>query len=225
MVCQAPPGPGLSPSLIESQVSGRRLSRAGQQEEPKARVISIARAFSAEYAVSEVRTMKRTHSRPAWRIDATIALAEFLLPAIAAAGTVTVNEAQGKLSIDTTDAAVDEVLAQIGQSQGFEVERIGAAAVEKLSGNFAGSLGDVVARILQNENHMIVHSATAKAGIARIVLFGSGSKAETASSAAPTVGAATRGNAAGMPKPLPREVISPNPSATPQQRALTRSRS
>ena len=162
--------------------------------------------------------MRHPHTGQAWQHRTAIALAAFMLPAMAVAGTVTVNEAQGKLSIDTTDAAVDEILAHVGQSQGFEIERIGPVPDEKISGNFAGSLADVAARILQNENHMIVHSATAKTGIARIVLLGPPAKTDAvASAAAPAVATPGRRTAGSSPQPLPREVIAPSgPTPAPQ---------
>ena len=170
--------------------------------------------------------MRHSYTRQAWRRRVAIALAAFLLPAVAAAGTVTVSEDQGGLSVDTVDSPIDEILAQIAQTQEFQIVRMGPAPDEKLSGQFSGSLGVVIARLLQNENHLIVHSAKAKAGIARIVLFGPPGKSDAAPNSAPLAVAARGRGAAGLsPQPLSREVIAPSAPAAPPQPIAKRPRS
>jgi hypothetical protein len=170
--------------------------------------------------------MKSTHIPRAW-LRITMTLAVLLLPAIATAGTVTVNEEQGKLAIETVDTSVDEILSQIAQSQEFQIVRMGPAPEEKLSGQFSGTVNEVMARILQNENHLIVHSAKAKTGIARVVLFGPPSKSEIMqATAVPAAIAPGRRLNASSPQPLPREVIPPaNAQGQPQQPLTRRPRS
>ncbi len=170
--------------------------------------------------------MRQIKGKPAGLHCVAIALTAFLIPAMAIAGTITVNEEQGKLSIETVDAPIDEILAQIAQTQEFQIVRMGAAPDEKLSGQFSGSLGVVIARLLQNENHLIIHSAKAKAGIARIVLFGPPGRSDALPNAAPLAVAARGRGAAGMgPQPLSREVIAPSVPAVPPQPIAKRPRS
>ena len=149
----------------------------------------------------------------------------YLWPAAALAGSVTVNEEQGKLSIETVDTSIDELLSQIAQSQKFQIVRMGAAPDEKISGHFSGSVNEVMARILQNENHVIVHSEKAKAGIARVVLFGPPNKAEAilaAAISAPAAVAIGRRVNTGSPQPLPREVIAPSGPTPAAPQPITR---
>ena len=169
--------------------------------------------------------MKRITGQAIWRNRAAIALTAFLIPVAVSAGTVTVDEAASAIAVDSFDADVDEILGQIGQSQGFQIERVGPAPVEKVSASISGPLVDVVARILQNENHVILYSATAKAGISRVVLFGVGAKSDNQPGSAVMAAAAlSKRTTAGSPQPLPREVIAPTAPAAPVQPMAKRPR-
>lgn len=74
--------------------------------------------------------------------------------------------------VEASDASVDEVLAVLGTRFQFAVERGGPAAQPlRLSGRFAGTLEEVLDRLLRHQGHMIVRSAEAKAGVSRVVLL------------------------------------------------------
>ena len=149
--------------------------------------------------------MTRTITRPTWLKIAPFALAAaFLQPNAASSGTVTVSDIAAGIAVDAQDAAIDEILADVGRSQGFDVERVGGALGAPITGHFTGALGEVMAKILRNQSHMIEHSASAKAGIARIVVWGAAEKPKTvtAPSPAPTAVAAL----AATPAPLPAAV-------------------
>ena len=144
------------------------------------------------------------------------------------AGTVTVTTAQGLISVDANDASLDDVLARLGEQHGFQIRSSGKSpSADTISGQFEGTLGAVLARILHGESHMIMHSAGAKSGIARIVLFGASNSASAAATGqqiayqVPPVAAKTRSSAAvqpvAQPRPLAREVIPPVPRLPPQR--------
>ena len=144
------------------------------------------------------------------------------------AGTVTVTAAQGLISVDANDANLDEVLAKLGEQQGFKIRSTGKSqSADTISGQFEGTLAAVLARILHNESHMIMHSASAKAGIAQIVLFNAGNSAPAAATGqqmgyqVPPPAAKTRSSAPiqplAQPRPLAREVIPPVSRVPPQR--------
>jgi hypothetical protein len=144
----------------------------------------------------------------------------------ARAGTVAIEAANGRVTVDANDIALDEVLTRLGESQGFKLQvPPNAPHFDAISGRFEGPLTGVLTRLLHNESHMIIHSADTQSGIARIVLFGAGEEtsagvqAATPAPATPPIAVArTRATAAAavaQPKPLPREVI---PASAPQQR-------
>ena len=162
--------------------------------------------------------MRKSIGRPAWLSGMAVALAAFLIPSAAAAGSVTIDEDRGTFAIEAKDATVDEVLTRVGQSQGFSVERGGDTPGTTFSGRFTGPLKTVMARILENESHMIVHSATSKTGIARVLLLGPAeTPAPPVAVAVPAAGGSTTGTSTiPVPKPLPREVVGPAPTAAPQ---------
>ena len=148
------------------------------------------------------------------------------LPHISQAAQVSVTTVDNRVTIEATDAGIDEVLTRLGEAHGFQLQvPANAANFDSVSGRFEGSLRSVLSRLLDNESHMIVHSATAKSGIARIVLFGSNEQA--VSGTAPTaltpavvvrpVAARSRtAVAVTQAQPLAREII----SVPPQSRAV-----
>jgi hypothetical protein len=72
------------------------------------------------------------------------------------------------------DAELDAVLGKLGAALGFEISRSGNnAPAGTISGRFEGSIDIVLSRLLRGEGHMIQRSDEAKAGIVRVVLFGS----------------------------------------------------
>jgi hypothetical protein len=145
-------------------------------------------------------------------------MAAALLPACAAnAGTVTVEATLDQMTVDAKEASLDEILERIGEAEGFRIERVGSASNPgPITARFEGAFHGVLARVLHNESHMIVHSATAKAGIASIVLFGTGAATlPQRVAAARTRSAAT---ASAQPRPLAREVISPSQPQPPLAR-------
>ena len=106
-------------------------------------------------------------------IAAVLLAASHLVSAQAAAGTVTVETKQGRIVVVANEASLDEIMARLGEAQGFQIVRAGAAASpEPFTGRFEGSLNKVLERVLHTESHMVVHSANVACGIARIVLFG-----------------------------------------------------
>jgi hypothetical protein len=87
--------------------------------------------------------------------------------------------------VEASDASVDEVLAVLGARFQFTVERAGPAAQPlRLSGRFAGTLEEVLDRLLRHQGHMIVRSAEAKAGVSRVVLL----EAKAGATSAPPTG-------------------------------------
>ena len=155
--------------------------------------------------------MTRTITRPTWLKIAQFALAAaFLQPNAASSGTVTVSDIAAGIAVDAQDAAIDEILADVGRSQGFDVERVGGALGAPITGHFTGALGEVMAKILRNQSHMIEHSASAKAGIARIVLWGAAVTA-IAATPAPLPAAVAPGAIAAVP-PVPTKPPVPSRS-------------
>ena len=176
--------------------------------------------------------------RKAWTSVAATVLftAMMLAPNVGRAGPVSVNEAHGWITIDATEASVDLILTKLGEAEGFVLQvSWKTPRSDVVSGRFEGSLTTVLARLLHNESHMIVHSTDVDSGIARIVLFGaaddsSGGQTTTAPAtpspvaAAPVPAARTRSSPAPtsvQPKPLPREVIAP---PQPQRQSAARIR-
>lgn len=176
--------------------------------------------------------------RKAWTsvVATMMATALLIAPSVGRAGPVVVNDADGWITIEATEAGVDQILTQLGESQGFVLQvSWKTPRPDVVSGRFEGSLSTVLERLLHNESHMIVHSADADSGIARIVLFGAAedsSGGQTAGAAAapspvapaPIAAARTRSSpvpVAAQPRPLPREVIAPPP---PQRQSAARIR-
>ena len=88
------------------------------------------------------------------------------------AGEVRVVETSGSDSIliETRDASVDEVLAVLAVHFDFAVERDdGSGQAIRFSGPLQGSLDQLLERLLRHEGHIIVRSAEARAGVARVV--------------------------------------------------------
>lgn len=151
----------------------------------------------------------------------------------ASAGSIVLHDKAADISIETQDAPLDEVLDTIGRSQGFAVERVGGEPGGPISGRFSGNVREVIAYILQNESYVIEHSATAKAGIVRLLLMGTTGKEERAAPASSTAGggvvpnsatSSTRSNASAEPLPLPREVLQSTPAAVPLREQVRRPR-
>jgi hypothetical protein len=97
-----------------------------------------------------------------------------LLPAAGWAGEARVVEGSGpeRIVIDTSDANLEEVLAALAAHFEFAVERsapLGQAI--RFSGPLRGSLDQLLERLLRHEGHIVVRSAEAPAGIARVVLL------------------------------------------------------
>ncbi len=155
------------------------------------------------------------------------------LPHSGQAGPVSVTNVDGRLTVEATDAGVDEVLTRLGEVQGFQLlAPVTASRKDGISGRFEGSLDSVLSRILHNESHMIIHSANSQSGIARIVLFGlqgEATAATTAPSPAATRVVVTRSRTAtavvDQPRPLAREIISAPPQSRPVPPVPVRTRS
>ena len=88
------------------------------------------------------------------------------------AGEVRVVETSGSdnVVIETKDASVDDVLAVLAVHFDFAVERndVSGQAI-RFSGPLQGSLDQLLERLLRHEGHIIVRSAGARAGVARVV--------------------------------------------------------
>jgi hypothetical protein len=153
------------------------------------------------------------------------ALAAILVPAHADAGTFSVDASGPQITVEAKEARIEEILAEIGLSRGFDIEQIGDATGEPVSGRFSGPLLAVMDRILQNQSHVIVHSKTAPVGIARILLLDSNTVPDTPTAATPaaTPGARVTATAALAaptqgPQPLAREVLTSAPGVAPPVR-------
>jgi len=88
------------------------------------------------------------------------------------AGEVRVVATSGSDSvlIETRDASVDDVLAVLAVHFDFAVERNdGSSQAIRFSGPLQGSLDELLERLLRHEGHIIVRSAGARAGVARVV--------------------------------------------------------
>lgn len=156
--------------------------------------------------------MKHRRTRSIVQIAALLLLVSGLKPSATHASSVTVDGTVNQIAVAAHDASVDEVLGEIGRVQGFAVERASGEPGFAISGRFSGTIGDVMATILQNESYLIEHSSVATAGIVRIVLLGpAGTAPAAAVAAAPNlVAAAATRSAVPSPQPLPREVIAPS---------------
>jgi hypothetical protein len=153
------------------------------------------------------------------------------------AGDLTIYETNGQITVNAQDTSVDEILLNLANSHSFNIERFGPIApTDTISVRTVGSLRHVLTRVLKNENHLIIHSTAAKNGISRLVLFGARVEPTTATAAgtpqaqpkppqqAPHAQSAnrtrvtlarTRVMTKLQPKPLPREVISPEHQPAP----------
>jgi hypothetical protein len=100
--------------------------------------------------------------------------------------------------VETSDASADEVLAALAAHFGFAVERSAPSGqTVRFSGRLSGSLDQLLERLLRHEGHVIVRSAEARSGIARVVLM----EAKGGTTPAPSVAgpiAALRARAAFM---------------------------
>lgn len=77
-----------------------------------------------------------------------------------------------RVVVETSDASVDEVLAALAAHFGFAVERNAPSGqTVRYSGRLSGSLDQLLERLLRHEGHVIVRSAEARGGIARVVLM------------------------------------------------------
>jgi hypothetical protein len=100
------------------------------------------------------------------------ALFSFWASALGWAGEVRVVETSGSDSvlIETRDASADEVLTVLAVHFDFAVERnVGSGQAIRFSGRLQGSLDQLLERLLRHEGHIIVRSAGARAGVARVV--------------------------------------------------------
>jgi hypothetical protein len=77
-----------------------------------------------------------------------------------------------RVVIETSDASVDEVLATLAVHFAFAVDRsTPPGQTVRFSGRLSGSLDQLLDRLLRHEGHVIVRSAEAPGGIARVVLL------------------------------------------------------
>jgi len=77
-----------------------------------------------------------------------------------------------RVVVETSDANVDEVLAVLAAHFEFAVDRNAPPdQTVRFSGRLAGSLDQLLERLLRHEGHVIVRSAEARGGIARVVLL------------------------------------------------------
>jgi hypothetical protein len=96
------------------------------------------------------------------------------------------GESPERVVVQASDASVDEVLAMLGARFQFTIERGGSTAQPlRLSGRFAGTLEEVLDRLLRHQGHMIVRSEEAKAGVRRVVLLEGKADVPVAPSAPP----------------------------------------
>jgi hypothetical protein len=80
--------------------------------------------------------------------------------------------AADRIVVEASDASTDEVLAMLARHFEFAVERSTPASQPvRFSGRLQGSLDEVLERLLRHEGHMIVRSAEARAGIARVLFL------------------------------------------------------
>jgi hypothetical protein len=147
-----------------------------------------------------------------------LAIALIVTPGAAFAGSVRIEEAGvGRIAVDADDAMLDEIVASIGETHGFSIKRVGAAAKsEPVSGRFEGTLASVLSQLLQAENHAIEYAAHTHSGIARVTLYTAPGLNVGGTPSRP----ATAGTA-GQPGPLPlsRRLDAPQPvqRAVPQK--------
>jgi hypothetical protein len=98
----------------------------------------------------------------------------FTLIASLRAGEARVVEAGGpdRIVVETRDASVDEVLAVLAAHFEFTLERsAGAGQAIRFSGLLHGSLDQLLERVLRHEEHIVVRSAEARAGVTRVILL------------------------------------------------------
>ena len=130
----------------------------------------------------------------------------------AMAGTVTVEQLpEGRIAIVAEDASTTDILSGLSEAYEFKFERLGEGlGGETRSGRFEGTLRGVLARLLENDSHIIVDAFAAKAGIARITLFSAGASPGQTSPAYPGGAASAQG-----PAPLSRQIAA-TPAAPPR---------
>src|SRR5262245_60925067 len=83
----------------------------------------------------------------------------------AAAGTVTVSgdDPKASIAVMVENASVEEVLTELREKFGFEVEDLAhAKGGDTVDATLQGNLIDVIQRLLRNRNHVIVRSAEAE---------------------------------------------------------------
>lgn len=146
-----------------------------------------------------------------FRISGFLFVAAFAAPTYAGVVSVEADPTGKTVTVDAQDANLDEVLAKLGQSEGFTIKRLRAEdGPSTVSGRFEGSVYHVLLRILDHENHVIEHSADSKAGIARVVLYGPTRNIPPSSDVASNRPSQT---------PLPVQNV-PQPIPVPQQAAV-----
>ena len=135
----------------------------------------------------------------------------------ATAGTVTIDidPSAGTLLVEANDATTDEILTRLGNSLNFEVERIGELSDNGMKNRrLTGSAQQVLDRLLERDNHMVISSAQTRT-VDRVILFGprQAEQAQAAETAVARPATAT----AGAPLPVPAAVIAPvaKPAAAP----------
>ena len=146
--------------------------------------------------------------------------------AATAVPSVTIGSVDGVVTLDASEASVDSVLASLGKTYGFKIERIGQVASAKVWGHYTGSLTSVLSRVLESESHMIVHSNASKGGIDKIVLYGESYERPADTRSIPPdrqqppaqSQAASRSGFTGGPRPLAREIIPPAQPVASQAR-------
>ena len=127
----------------------------------------------------------------------------------ATAGTVTIDidASAGTLLVEANDATTDEILTRLGNSLNFDVERIGELTDNGMKNRrLTGSAQQVLDRLLERDNHMVISSAQTRT-VDRVILFGprQAEQVQAAESAAPHPVPAT----AAAPLPVPAAVIAP----------------
>jgi hypothetical protein len=99
-------------------------------------------------------------------------LALSFVPARAGGVLVKVDENGRTLSLSAKDARLGDVLGELGKVFSFSIVGLKKARTgDRISGEFSGTLNVVLQRLLRNRNHMIVHAASNKGTINRVVLL------------------------------------------------------
>ena len=148
---------------------------------------------------------------------ALLAFAALTDQALADPGSMKISDiGKGQISVEVVEMSLDDVLDRLGQTYGFRVERLGEAQPrDMMSGRFDGRLTAVIARVLQNENHMVLTSAAAASGIARVSIYSSAASVQTAIAAQPQSASSSQSG----PQPLSRQIAPPVAAAAPRAAA------